>query len=186
MTKRLLVLMVTVLFLLYVGCSSQTGMDPAQTPEDNRQPNIGGIALGDDIEKLSSSILTSNYTDVISEEEAYFGPHYIRTYQQGVILIVNKETDKILQIMSSDPSLATDLGVRIGDSYESALAKYQGEYDVPISIHTNIELIGWFQTEDNELIIFDLDKDESTIFNSEVTKDSKVERLVLAYSKFMD
>lgn len=149
-------------------------------------PNIGGLALGDSLERVNS-ILGSDYEETIQMEEAYYGePQIIREYLEGLTVIIGKESGKVLQIFCASPEFSTDMGAHVGAGAEAVLKQYRAIYEEPVSRHTNEKLIGWFKVGEDKLVIIDFNKDDQSMLNDPVEPDSQVERIILAYSSFMD
>lgn len=174
------VIMVAIIgFMLVIGgCAGE--------PQDEIIPSIGGIHLGDS-RTQATDVLGSDYEETFQEEGGHFGEsYYIWDYQEGVKLIIGKESGKVLQIDVTTPEMETDMGVKVGDKVTAAIGKYQEEYTEPESIHSGEKLQGWFEVGEEALVIFDVDKDDDTIVNPEITPDSEVEMIRLVYSKYID
>lgn len=198
--KKLSITLIITLFLIGCGPSEQIPQQPNPAPqttpsptqtnptpiEEDKIPSIGGISLGDSVEKVNS-ILGTEYTSKAIEDGGYFGePYYERTYNKGLKLIIGKNSGKVLQIMSTDPNAATELGIKISDPSETILQRYRTKYKEPVSPHGAGTLQGWFEVENGQLMIFDFDAEDESMVNEKIDPNSKVERLILAYSKFLD
>ncbi|NLI92916.1 MAG: hypothetical protein GX434_12185 [Peptococcaceae bacterium] len=165
--------------------ASPTSPSP-RVPGVDQTPGIGGISLGDSTAKVTN-ILGSEYQEKYIDEDGYFGePYYERTYSVGIQFILGKNTAKVLQITSTAENMATDMGIKIGDPAANVLQKYREKYKEPVSQHGAGTLEGWFEVEDGQLMIFDFNANDETMVNQKISKDAKVERIILAYSKFMD
>lgn len=196
MKKSIIPFLFVILFL--IGCTpSPQPVEPSQSNslptgpntsllEEDKIPSIGGISLNDSTEKVTN-ILGSEFTVKDIEEGGYFGePYYERTYNNGMKLIIGKDSGKVLQIMSTSVNTPTEMGVKIGDASSLVLQQYRAKYTEPVSLHGAGTLEGWFEVGDGQLLIFDFDASDDTMVNQKIEPDSKVERLILAYSKFMD
>jgi ATPase subunit of ABC transporter with duplicated ATPase domains len=104
----------------------------------------------------------------------------------GEILLFGKDSDKVLEINLNSDKYQTWLGDKIGATADEVLTKYRKEFTEPESIHTNEKLEGWFDLGDGVLIIFDFDKDDEMIVNTEISSDSKVELIKLTNMMYMD
>lgn len=152
----------------------------------NTTPSIGGICLGDSTDKVNR-ILDSEFSILTIDDGGYFGePYQERTYPNGLKIIIGKSSSLVLQIMSTAPNLPTDLGIKIGDGSDRILRTYRANYKEPVSQHGSGQLFGWFDVGNDQLMIFDFDADDESMVNKEIKPDSKVERIILAYSNFMD
>ena len=63
---------------------------------------------------------------------------------------------------------------------------YSSSYKQFESRHGDGKLSGFYELEDGQLIIFDLDKNDNSLLNKEVRKDSKVEMIRLTKTNFID
>jgi len=80
----------------------------------------------------------------------------------------------------------TLLGIKAGDTGKAAFEKYQQEYEQVKSRHSEEALTGWFHIGDEQIIIFDFDKDDNSLANQTAAPDSTVQAIVLAYWKHFD
>ncbi|MGI6549828.1 MAG: hypothetical protein ACOX4Q_07300 [Syntrophomonadales bacterium] len=177
--KRTVVVAIMAIMFLIGGCA-------ATPPDEETVPNIGGLHLGDTQSQVTQ-VLGSEYEETFSEEGGHFGEsYYIWDYQDGIELIIGKESGKVLQIDVTTPEMKTNMGVKVGDKVATAIETYQEKYSEPESIHTGEKVEGWFEVEDGALVIFDVDKDDDTIVNPDMTQDDEVEMIRLVYSKYID
>lgn len=202
--KRLVFCVLLIVALVLSGCAStplppqqpQQPQPPQTTPSVNNQtaspleedstPSIGGISLGDSTGKVDKS-LGLDFQLVSIEDGGYFGESYQeRTYPNGIKIILGKSSGKVLQIMSTDANLTTDLGIKIGDVSEEILQTYRVKYKEPVSQHGSDKLNGWFEVGNGQLMIFDFTANDESMVNQVIKPESKVERIVLTYSHFMD
>lgn len=180
--KQIIMLAVIGIMLVLGGCAGEP-----QT-QDEIIPSIGGIHLGDSATQVTE-VLGDDYEETFHEEGGHFGEsYYLWDYKEGIELIIGKESGKVMQIDVTTSGMETDMGVKVGDQVTTAIGKYQEKYTEPESIHSGEKLEGWFEVGEGEkaLVIFDVDKDNDTIVNSEITSDMKVEMIRLVYSKYID
>lgn len=180
MKKQIIMLVIIGIMLVIGGCAGEL-----QT-QDEVIPNIGGIHLGDSATQVTD-VLGSDYEETFQEEGGHFGESYnVWDYQEGIELIIGKESGKVMQIDVTTSEMETDMGVKVGDQVTTAIEKYQEKYTEPESIHSGEQLEGWFEVGEEALVILDVDKDNDTIVNPEITSDMKVEMIRLVYSKYID
>ncbi|MGI6514459.1 MAG: hypothetical protein ACOX3D_08955 [Syntrophomonadales bacterium] len=176
--KQFIVLAVVGVMLFVGGCAGET--------QDEVIPNIGGIHLGDTRTQVTD-ILGSDYEEIFEEEGGHFGePYYILDYREGIKLIIGQDSGKVMQIDVTTPGMATDMGVNVGDQAADAIAKYREKYSEPESIHSGEKLVGWFEVGEGALVILDVDRNDDTIVNPEITPDMEVEMIRLVYSRYID
>ena len=203
MKKVLSIIFIVLLSMLVFSCGRNESQPPenhepqepsqseVEASEQNEvdksdKPAIAGICLGDTLEKVEG-ILGKDYKETYFEVEGYYGePYFVREYDDGISLIVGKNSDKVLEINLTSDKYQTWLGDKIGVTADEVLTKYRKEFTEPESIHTNEKLEGWFDLGDGVLIIFDFDKDDEMIVNTEITSDSKVELIRLTNMMYMD
>ncbi len=177
--KQIIALAVVGVMLLIGGCAGES-------QDEEITPNIGGIHLGDTRTQVTD-VLGNDYEEVFEEEGGHFGePYYILDYQEGVKIIIGKDSGKVMQIDVTAPGMATDMGVQVGDKAADAIAKYREKYSEPESIHSGEKLVGWFEVGEGALVILDADRDDETIVNPEITSDAEVEMIRLVYSRYID
>lgn len=187
--------------LLVSGCSGRT--DQAAHREDNYTPvnsirertvpgtgspeNLGGISLGDTLEDVVE-LLGEEYTETLMTDEAgYIGEDaLVLEFKQGIVVTLGKESARVIRVEVSSPGFPTYLGIQVGDHASSALGKYKSTFKEAISRHDNSTLSGWFHVGDEKVIIFDFDSEDGTRKNSEITPDSAVQEMVLAYWRHFD
>ncbi len=176
------------------GTPPATNPDPSPTPPPAIDPekttdtrtSIGGIHLGDSRDDVKKT-LGDKYKETVNEEPAYYGEgQYIWKYDQGIDVVIGKESLKVLDIMAYTPAVKTNLGVGVGDSAKDVLAKYKAKYKEPQSRHGEGKLEGWFEVEDGGYLIFDFNKNDGSIVNGELKDDSRVEMIKLVFSFYLD
>ena len=153
--------------------------------EDSSKPSIAGISLGDPVSKVEM-ILGKDYEEALHEEMGHFDElYYLRKYE-GISLIIGKDSQKVLEIDVTSDKYETWLGDKVGYTAGVIFPKYREKYTEPESIHTGSKLEGWFELGDGLVLIFDFDKDDGMIVNSDITEDSKVELIKLANMRYID
>lgn len=166
--------------------SAENPNTPVQNSVENSgKPSIAGISLGDSVSKVEM-ILGENYENTLHEEMGHFGEAYFVREYEGISFIIGKDSQKVLEIDVTSDEYETWLGDKIGDSAGDVLAKYREKYTEPETIHSDGKLLGWFELGDGLVIIFDFDKDDQMIINTEINDDSKVELIKLADMRYMD
>lgn len=163
-------------------------LEPTEQDEVHTdKPSIAGICLGDHFEKVEN-ILGEDYEEIYNEESYYYGePTYLRDYDDGEIsFIVGEDSAEVLEISFTSDKYETWLGDKIGVTADEVLIKYRKEFTEPESIHTGEKLEGWFDVGNGVLIIFDFDKDDNMIVNTDISSDSKVELIKLTKMMYMD
>lgn len=150
-------------------------------------PSLGGISLGDSPERVIE-VLGSNYTESVEPDTAGFiGEDMILwSYENDAVIYFGQTSGKVLKVTTASRDLKTDLGIKAGDNAETVFNAYRPLYDEPTSRHSNDLLEGWFLMEDGVVIIFDFNKSDGSAINSDVTPDSVVEEIILAYWKHFD
>lgn len=195
MKKIIVLITVFIMIFTFGGCNQQKNNPPKTedqtpeqqdtTPQDTTKLAIGNIHLGDAKEEVTKAF-GSDYKETYEEDPALLGePFYKWDYDRGVTVIIGKNTNQVLEMQSTDSSLATNLGVKIGDTYDTVSKKYSA-YKVATSNQDNSQLVGWYEIGDGMLMIFDFDKDDDAMVNSNVKPDSKVEKMEITYMKFID
>jgi hypothetical protein len=149
--------------------------------------SLGGISLGDSPERVVA-VLGSNYTESTEPDVAGFigEDMAVWSYESGIVVYIGQSSGKVLKIKSTSPDLQTDLGIRGGDNAETVFEAYRPLYKEAVSRHWDEVLEGWFHMEDGAVMIFDFDKSDSVLVNRDVTRDSLVEEIILAYWAHFD
>lgn len=157
---------------------------PAQDNEISPTPTLGGISLGDSPDKVID-VLGSDYSESTEPDIAgLIGEDLIVwSYENGVDVYIGKTSEKVVRIASTSPDLKTDLGVKVGDDSKTVLETYKPAYEEAVSRHRDEVLEGWFLKGEEAVIIFDFDKSDDSVVNTNVTSESKVEKVILAYWK---
>lgn len=149
-------------------------------------PSLAGICL-DDAAEIVDMILGDEYEESISEIEGHFGePYYIRDYKDGLSIIIGQNSGKVLEIELSSTKYETWLGDKIGDTAEKVLSKYREKFTEPESIHTGGKLEGWFNVGSGIILIFDFNKEDNMIVNTDIKPDSQVELIKLTKMQYLD
>lgn len=198
--KKLLSVLIILGILLTFGCSSSNVDSSPQMSEQGDLPeekdtisetedelvnegtNIAGIHLGDSQAQVLE-ILGDKYTEEKFEDEGFFGEGFAMWHYEGIDVVIGLESQKVLQIDVYAPQFTTNLGDKVGDNANSVLEKYRSKYEEYVGANSDGKLTGWFQTEEDTLLIFSFNEDRSR-FNEEITADSKVEAITLGYTYF--
>jgi len=190
-------LLLAVALLVWSFCNNETCRVPGiNGPSQNETkpslqhnielPSIAGICL-DDAAEIVEMILGDEYEESFSHIEGHFGePYYIRNYGDGLSIIIGQNTGKVLEIELSSTKYETWLGDRIGHAAEEVLTKYRKKYTEPETIHSDGKLEGWFDLGKGIVLIFDFNKDDNMIVNTDITPDSKVELIKLTKMQYLD
>jgi hypothetical protein len=189
--KKTIVVIIALLMVFTIGGCKQNVTNPPKVEEQNPQtqdstkPSIGNIHLGDSKDEVIKAF-GSDYKETFEEDPALLGEAFYKwVYTRGVNVIIGKDTNSLLEIESSDATLETNLGAKIGDTYESINNKY-GEYKSVTSNQDNSTLVGWYELGEGQIVIFDFNKNDEAMVNFNVKPDSKVEMMKLTYLKFID
>jgi hypothetical protein len=194
--KKLLVAVIIMATLFTVGCSSAVNnesKDPEQEnlteQSENREPeptddstSLAGIHLGDSAQTVSD-VLGDGYKEEKSEDDGFFGEGFVLRQYEGIDVVIGLSSQRVLQIDAYGSQFATNLGGKVGDKANSVLEKYRSKYSEYEGVNSDGKLTGWFQTDEETLVIFSFNEDRSR-FNEEVTDDSKVEGITLGYTFF--
>lgn len=193
MKKLIIVVLMSLLTLAAYGCAPKDEVrqetpskQPTESVAKDFQPNLNGIKLGDPKEKVFQAFGT-DYKQTIFDEDYSLGEPFVKLlYNNGTTIVLGSKSNSVLEIESNSPSTTTNLGFKIGDNAQEVLASYRSKYKEPNSNQGDGKLIGWFLINDQqELVIFDLDKDESW-GNVNIEPDAQVERIRLTNFKYMD
>lgn len=200
MIKKVLLICTIGMLFLAPGCSSnstQNGIDvqnnsivennETPAPDTQNAASLGGIRLGDSAEAVVK-ILGSDYVESIEADElGSIGEDMaVWSFDSGITVFLGSESNKVLRIVSHSSDFQTYLGIKVGDTGKAAFEKYQREYEQVKSRHSEEVLTGWFHIGDEQIIIFDFDKDDNSLANQTAAPDSTVQAIVLAYWKHFD
>lgn len=199
--KSLLALIVTSLIII-PGCSSPSGQPALQensnmlgetTADENKASaiktpeSLGGVCLGDTIEKVTAVLGHDYIKTQIADQAGYIGEDMIDlSYDSGIIVTLGKESGEVIRVVSQSPGFETYLGAEVGNEAKSVLGKYKSTFKEVTSRHSNSTLPGWFNVGEEKVIIFDFDSEDGTRVNSDIMPDSVVQEIVLAYWKHFD
>lgn len=156
--------------------------------EENNQgtPALGKIHVGDDFSKVEE-LLGKDYTETFHEEPGHFTEAwYHREYSQGLTLVVGKDSNKVLEIDALSPDYPTNLGIKVGDTAEKVAQVYGEKYKLMESRHGDGQVEGFYMLEDGMVMIFDYNKDDDQLINTDIKPDSKVELIRLTKDEFLD
>lgn len=194
--KKLLVAVIIMATLFTVGCTSlvnNEAKDPGQEnltrQDENREPDqtddsasLAGIHLGDSVQTVSD-VFGDDYKEEKFEDDGFFGEGFALRQYDGIDVVIGLSSQKVLQIDVYGSQFTTNLGDKVGDKANSVLEKYRSKYREYEGVNSDGKLTGWFQTDEETLVIFSFNEERSR-FNEEVTDDSKVEGITLGYTFF--
>lgn len=148
---------------------------------------LGGISLGDSPERVIE-VLGSNYTESVEPDTAGFigEDMTVWSYENDTVVYIGQTSGKVLKVTTASPDLKTSLSIKVGDNAETVFKAYRLLYEEAVSRHRDEVLEGWFLMEDGIVMIFDFDKSDGVMVNSDVTSDFAVEEIILAYWKHFD
>ena len=154
--------------------------------DENRQPSIAGIHLGDQKEKVEQ-ILGKNYKETYFDVAEHFPETFYNwEYTAGYVISIGKDSHTVLQIMATSSAAQTNLGAKIGDTAAKALPLYRNKYNEPTSIHGG-KLLGVFKVENGQAILLDFNIEDGLVNPvNEIKADEKVERIILTYPAYLD
>lgn len=171
---------------LPVGDQGQTGPGVGQGNETAQSASLGNIHLGDPFSQ-AEKILGKDYQETFYDEPGHFPEAwYSREYKQGIRLIVGKDSGKVLEIDAIAADFATNLGAKVGDTAERIKDVYADKYKPFESRHGEGPLEGFYLLEDGQLMIFDYNREDNQLVNTNVKPDSKVEMIRLTQSQYLD
>lgn len=189
MYKKIILAILIVTVIAVSGCSQEKKPQEGSKQEENIQdktPGIGGIHIGDSKDKVVE-ILGTDYKETVQEESGYFGePYILMEYKDKAQVVVGRDSEKVFEMVSYTSDLATNIGVKVGDTAKDALDKYCSKYEETQSIHTGGKLTGWFNVENGAIMILDFNKNDEMLINENVTPESKIEMIKLTHSNFVD
>lgn len=189
--KKIIVLIVVFIMIISLGGCKQQQTNPPKTQEptpqtqDTTKPSIGNIHLGDSKEEAIKAF-GKDYIETYEEDPGILGePYYKWVYDSGITLFIGKNTNGVLEIESKNSELSTNLGIKIGDTFDTVNKKYS-VYNVATSNQDNSKLVGWYELGEGQLIILDFDLNDDAIVNTNVKPDSKVQMMRITYERFID
>ncbi|HHW31273.1 MAG TPA: hypothetical protein GXX20_06315 [Clostridiaceae bacterium] len=214
MIKKTILIVLTVSLLILYGCSkyvdeknrieynknkisenqneiekdkNEINSSDASNQETANVSSLGGISLGYSPEMVVN-ILGDNYIE--STEPDYFGimgeDITVWSYDNGIVIRIGETTGKVLSVTSKNPDFQTDMGIKVGDDAETVFNAYKPKFEEAKSRHSDEILEGWYLVGDGTVMIFDFDKSDNAVINSNIASDSKVEEIILAYWKHFD
>jgi len=158
---------------------------PSASPQESFVPEIGGISLGDPADEVLEAFGT-DYDESVFDESLSLGEPFRRlTYDNGVIVVIGKDSQQVLEIESTSADVSNNLGYQIGDSAQAALQAFRDKYAEPKSNQDDSILNGWFLVRGQELVIFNYDQTD-TLVNPDVNVNSKITRIKLSNFDYMD
>lgn len=198
--KRLSIILTFILVLVvFTGCRN-TGQKPdtSKEPPNTQEPsktepeilkgtNVGGFYLEQPASEVEKAFGKAN--KVQSYEQSYYSEPFDKwtyTREDGYMeFIVGKNTNKVLDFTIAVPGYKTDLGIAVGDSYKDVTEKY-ASYKNVLSNQDDSELKGWYDLNNGQIIIFDLNKEDESSLNQEIKPESKVEAIRLSRIQYFD
>lgn len=199
--KKLSIAIALILVLgLFAGCSNagqkqDTTKEPPKTEQpDTQEPdtvegtNVGGIYLGQPADEISTKFGKAD--TVNSVDEGYYGePYDIWEYKREnggfMTFVVGKNTNKVLDFTIAVTGYKTDLGIEVGNTYDEVNKKY-GSFKNVVSNQDGRELEGWYDLNNDQIIIFDFDKDDQSTVNQNLKPESKVESIRVSRFDYFD
>lgn len=187
---------------VFTGCNN-TGVKENTQPNQTEQPdkeepsttdpkvtegtNVGGFYLEQPTQEIEKTLGKAD--SVESFEQGYYSEPFDKWHykqENGYMeFIVGKNTNKVLDFTIALPGYKTDLGIAIGDSYNEVIEKY-GSYKNIESNQGEGDLKGWYDLNNGQIIIFDLNKEDQSSVNLEVKSDSKVEAIRVSRIQYFD
>lgn len=151
-----------------------------------KRPSIGGIHLGDNQSQVNE-ILGNVFKEEFFAEPGHFPESWNkRTYDKGITVIIGKDSGLVLELDTTSAQFPTNRGSKTGDMAKEVFDSYGSDYKQLESRHGDGELLGFYELEDGQIIIFDLDKDDNSLLNQDVKPDSKIEMIRLTRANFLD
>jgi hypothetical protein len=149
--------------------------------------SLGGIRLGDSFEDVIK-ILGKEYkkVDRIDYSGSIGEDMIVLEFSKGIEVILGKESNKVIMVVSHSPDFETDLGVNVGDRAKVVFEKYKPRFAEVKSRHGDETLTGWFHLGNEQVMVFDFNKADQVRTNENVIPDSTVQEIVLAYWKHFD
>jgi hypothetical protein len=168
---------------------NSSSASPEGKPGENGDnvPAVSGIKLGDTKEKVVD-VLGKDYTEKSFEDAEHFPePFYNWEYEKGFTITIGKNTNTVLQIVTTALGAETNLNAKIGDSADSVLETYRSKYSEPNSIQSGEKLLGVFKVEKDQALIFDFNIQDGLVNPvEEIKPDETVERIILTYPAYLD
>lgn len=150
----------------------------------NIRPSISGVHLGDTKEQVRR-VLGNGYQETLSDDETVYSEQvYHWNYDKGYLIIIGKDSGKVLEIVATSSEAETNLGAKIGDTAEKVFNIYRPKYIEPVSIHGD-QLIGTFKVEGAAALVFVWDIKEGMTLQ-DIKPEDKVIRMVLSYPQLLD
>jgi len=168
-----------------INQDSNEKVKDSDSPQNGRV-SLAGISLGDSKDTVEK-IRGQDY-EVESFEEAGHFPEefYSMIYADGTVFYIGQKTEKVLEISTTAPGAATNLGIKVGDSAEKVFAVYRAKYTEPESIHGYGKLEGVFKVEEGACIIFDFNVEDGIVNPETVALTDTLERIILTYPANID
>ncbi|WP_158408393.1 DUF3221 domain-containing protein [Desulfosporosinus fructosivorans] len=150
------------------------------------RPSIGKIHLGDSQSQVNE-ILGTVFKEEYFAEPGHFPESWNkRTYEQGISVIVGKDSGQVLELETTSAQFPTNKGSKTGDMAKGVFDNYGSDYKQFESRHGDGKVAGFYELGDGQIIIFDLDKDDNSLLNQAIKTDSKVKMIRLTRADFLD
>ncbi len=181
---------IVALLLAFLMAAAPAGCGADKSPESNAvdgfaRPSVCGVSLGDSKEVVQEK-LGLEYQETEHEEAGHFPEAFsIWEYSDGTKVYIGRKSGSVMEIRSTAPEAATNLGARIGDTAESVFAIYRSRYSEPESIHGGV-LTGVFKVEDGAAVIFDFDVEDGIVNPNGVDAGQTLKRIILTYPSHVD
>jgi hypothetical protein len=200
------IVLICLMLLIMTGCSRPAATEPPETtpeetpgeePPASEEPEpeaptpperttLGGVSLGDDTARVQL-MLGNNYAEEILPEDPFYSQGTrIWAYPKGITVTFSLKSDRMVHLEVTAVDCATNLGVRVGDSAADVLAEYRTVYEEYEGLHSDGAIPGWFRVENGGLLIFDFDREDGALANSDVGAEAVVEAIVLAQAADFD
>ena len=141
--------------------------------------SLNGVSLG--MKKGTViRILGNHYTERYKYEEMLSCTLNVLEYKNE--FVVSLWDSAVIEIVALSPTIKTNLGCKIGDTFSFIKKKHTLLYKPYVSDYLNPPQVipGWYIYE-TTILIFDFDKNDGAICNTKVADDQKVEQIVLLY-----
>lgn len=198
--KKVVTIVLICIMLIMAGCSRPavteppgitpeeiTGEEPPaleeQEPEAPAPPDrttLGGVSLGDDTARVQLMLGKNNTEEILPEDPFYSQGARIWAYPKGITVTFDLKSNRAINLEVTAADCATNLGVRVGDNAGEVMAEYRALYEEYEGLHSEGPIPGWFRVENGWLLIFDFDREDETLVNSDVGAEAIVETIVLA------
>lgn len=134
-----------------------------------------------------TAALGSDYEETVREEGGDLpAPIAVWEYANGMQIIFSGEPFTVYVVSTTTADVPNSAGDIAGEDMAVVLERYRADYEEKVSRHSEDKLEGWFDIGDEQLLIFDTDKDDDSWVNKPVADGDKVEAIHLALWRFFD